>query len=80
MNNLEINKPAGGKSTYYVERTERADFEYETYLFQKQYTNKMQNDSEEWFERRMISLQNSLDEPKKAEMEYESNLSCGSIK
>lgn len=80
MNNLEMNKPAGGKSTYYVERTERADFEYETYLFQKQYTNKMQNDSEEWFERRMISLQNSLDEPKKAEMEYESNLSCGSIK
>lgn len=69
MNNLEINKPAGGKSTYYVERTERADFEYETYLFQKQYTNKMQNDSEEWFERRMISLQNSLDEREKAEME-----------
>ena len=71
-NNLEDNKPEGSASDNYRELLETADYHYETYKFKKEYADRMKNNSEEWFNDRIESLQESLDVRGEAEKECES--------
>ena len=70
-NNLEHNKPKGSVSNNYSELLKTADYHYETYKFKKEYANKMNNTSEDWFEDRMESLQESLNVRIEADKECE---------
>lgn len=60
-NNMEYNKPNGSVSANYHELLETADYRYATYKFKKTYAVEKENDSGEWFEDRIESLQESLD-------------------
>lgn len=70
-NNLNHNKPEGSASDNYHELLETADYKYETYKYKKEYADKRNNTSEEWFEDRIESLQESLNGRIEAEKECE---------